>query len=231
MLHFLDFVRELTFIGVFIRMFMAVVCGGVIGIERETKRRPAGFRTHILICLGASMTTLTSQYLFLNMHMYTDIARLGAQVVAGIGFIGAGTIIVTKHKRVKGLTTAAGLWTAAIIGLTCGAGYVECALFATVMVLGAESSLIRFEKRFTSKARDMALYVEYTKSECIEDMVKYFEAKNMNVYDMEISRIKDTNGEQKFCAILYVESGRKPVDANYVKDLLSDERVLCVEEM
>ena len=94
-------------------MLLAVVCGGIIGIEREFKRRPAGFRTHILICLGAAMTTLTSQYLYLCMGQYTDMARLGAQVVAGIGFIGAGTIIVTRRQRVKGLTTAAGLWAAA----------------------------------------------------------------------------------------------------------------------
>ena len=89
---------------------LAVVCGGLIGLEREYKRRPAGFRTHILICLGAAMTTLTSQFLYLNLHYYTDMARLGAQVVAGIGFIGAGAIIVTRRRRVKGLTTAAGLW-------------------------------------------------------------------------------------------------------------------------
>ena len=133
MLSCFDFIRDMDFLAVMCRLLLAMLCGGVIGIEREYKRRPAGFRTHILICLGASMTTLTSQYLFLTMHMFTDVGRLGAQVIAGIGFIGAGTIIVTKRKRVKGLTTAAGLWTSAIIGLVCGAGYVECAIFATVI--------------------------------------------------------------------------------------------------
>ena len=122
MLHCFDFVREMSFLGVTVRMVLAVLCGGLIGIEREYKRRPAGFRTHILICLGAAVTTLTSQYLYLTLELYTDVARLGAQVVAGIGFIGAGTIIVTNRQRVKGLTTAAGLWTSAIIGLVCGAG-------------------------------------------------------------------------------------------------------------
>ena len=106
MLSVFDGLREVTFLSVSTRMLLAVVCGGVIGIEREFKRRPAGFRTHILICLGAAMTTLTSQYLYLYMGQYTDMARLGAQVVAGIGFIGAGTIIVTRRQRVKGLTTA-----------------------------------------------------------------------------------------------------------------------------
>lgn len=117
MLHCFDPIRTLSFWAILVRLTLAVICGGVIGAERETKRRPAGFRTHILICLGAAITTLTSQYLLLSLHLFTDVARLGAQVISGIGFIGAGTIIVTRDKRVKGLTTAAGLWAAAIIGL------------------------------------------------------------------------------------------------------------------
>ena len=118
MLTFFDFIRDMTVPAVAIRVVISVICGGVIGLEREYKRRPAGFRTHILICLGAAMTTLTGQFLVLVMHSNTDMSRLGAQVVAGIGFIGAGCIIVTKRRRVKGLTTAAGLWATAIVGLT-----------------------------------------------------------------------------------------------------------------
>lgn len=102
MLYIFDFAREMNTLAVAFRLVLAVLCGGLIGIEREYKRRPAGFRTHILICLGAAMTTLTSQYMFLTMHLYTDVARLGAQVIAGIGFIGAGTIIVTKRPARQG---------------------------------------------------------------------------------------------------------------------------------
>lgn len=115
MLSIFNGVRDITMLSVTVRLCLAVLCGGMIGLERAFKRRPAGFRTHILICLGASLTTMTSQYLYLNMHYFTDMARLGAQVVAGIGFIGAGTIIVTKRQNVKGLTTAAGLWTLSLI--------------------------------------------------------------------------------------------------------------------
>ena len=138
MLSMFDGLRDVTIASVTVRMVLAVVCGGIIGIEREYKRRPAGFRTHILICLGAAMTTLTSQFLYLNMHYYTDMARLGAQVVAGMGFIGAGTIIVTRRQRVKGLTTAAGLWTAAIVGLALGGGFYEGGIAATGLILLAE---------------------------------------------------------------------------------------------
>ena len=128
-----------------LRMLLSVLCGGLIGIEREYKRRPAGFRTHILICLGAAMVSLTSQFLFLNMHYYLDVSRMSASVTAGIGFVGAGSIIVTRQQRVKGLTTAAGLWAAAIIGLAVGSGFYEGALLATVLVLLAEAFLSKLE--------------------------------------------------------------------------------------
>ena len=103
MLSFLDPVRDLTDWAVVLRMLLSAAAGGIIGLEREFRRRPAGFRTHILICLGACITTMTSQYLLLRMHYYTDITRLGAQVIAGIGFVGAGAIMVTRRHQVKGL--------------------------------------------------------------------------------------------------------------------------------
>ena len=156
MLSVFDGLRSVTTLSVFVRLACAFICGGIIGIERSYKRRPAGFRTHILICIGAAITTLTSQYLYLNMHYFTDMARLGAQVVAGIGFIGAGTIIVTRDKRVKGLTTAAGLWAAAIIGLVCGAGYVECAIFAEQL---RESARRAQRHHVGSHGVDIALHV------------------------------------------------------------------------
>ena len=147
MLTFFDSMRDVSLASIFLRMVLAVLCGGVIGVEREFKRRPAGFRTHILICLGAAMTTLTGQYLFLVMRYYTDVARLGAQVIAGVGFIGAGTIIVTQRQRVKGLTTAAGLWTAAIL--------------TTVFILLAEMVFSQWEYRLFADYPEVNLYMEY----------------------------------------------------------------------
>ena len=90
MLSIFDFARDLNFLGVSFRLILAMICGGLIGLEREYKRRPAGFRTHILICLGAAITNMTNLYLFLKLNLFTDISRFGAQVIAGIGFIGAG---------------------------------------------------------------------------------------------------------------------------------------------
>ena len=189
MLPIFDGLRDVTLASVTTRMLLAVLCGGLIGIERAYKRRPAGFRTHILICLGAAITTLTSQFLYLNLHYYTDMARLGAQVVAGIGFIGAGTIVVTRQHRVKGLTTAAGLWASAIIGLALGGGFYEGALLTTVLVLVAESFLSRLEYRILDHVPEINLYMEYTGKPCSgRSPAVVLRENKVSLQDMEITR-------------------------------------------
>ena len=159
MLWIFDFQRTgaVDLLTVSVRLFVALICGGIIGIERERKQRPAGFRTHILICLGAAMATLTSQYLILEHGLAADPARLGAQVIAGIGFIGAGAIIVTRRRQVKGLTTAAGLWVCAIVGLSCGAGFFEAAILTTVIILIAELLFSRLEYYIISSSRAFSI--------------------------------------------------------------------------
>lgn len=229
MLHCFDFMRDMTTLSVVLRMVLAFICGGLIGLEREFKRRPAGFRTHILICLGAAMTTLTSQYLYINMQMYTDVARLGAQVIAGVGFIGAGAIIVTRQRRVKGLTTAAGMWTSAIIGLACGAGYAECAVFATLLVLLAELLLIKLEYRVSAGSREMNIYVEYARAECLENVMRRLKDCGARVTGLEISRRPD--GDQRYGAVLALRSARPVPNDELLGGLEEMEDVLLVEEV
>ena len=231
MLNFMNFVRDMSFLSITLRLCAAVFCGGIIGLERTIKRRPAGFRTHILICLGAALTTLTSQYLLLVMHYYTDVARLGAQVVAGIGFIGAGTIIVTKRQRVKGLTTAAGLWAAAVIGLVCGAGYLECALVATAMILISEVWLIKIEYRFAHHAIDINLLVNYDRADVIEKIIIVAKEYRVRITDMEITRIKDSEENQHFCAILSLQTANSAHDEEFPKVLSGVSGILSVETL
>ena len=215
--------------GAVLRMVMAVICGGVIGIERERKRRPAGFRTHILICLGASMTTLISQYIKLELGLFTDLARLGAQVIAGIGFIGAGTIIVTKRRQVKGLTTAAGLWTSAIVGLAIGAGFFEAALITTVLILLAEVVLSRLEYFIMSTARDLNLFIEYKENEALEKMTEYMRTHGVAVTDLQIT--KSAASEKNPCAIFSVSLPRKMTHDRVMTALSEIEDVVSVEEL
>ena len=186
MLSVLDGLRGVTLLSAALRLLLAMACGGLIGLERAFKRRPAGFRTHILICMGAAMTTLTSQYLYLYMGQYTDMARLGAQVVAGIGFIGAGTIMVTSRQRVKGLTTAAGLWASAIVGLALGGGFYEGGLLATVLILTAELLFSRLEYRMLQASPEISLFVEYNGSECLEAVLHLYRELDLKILNMSI---------------------------------------------
>ena len=230
MLSIFDGLRTVTMLSVTVRMLLAVACGGVIGIEREYKRRPAGFRTHILICLGAAMTTLTSQYLYLNMHYYTDMARLGAQVVAGIGFIGAGAIIVTRRQRVKGLTTAAGLWASAIIGLALGGGFYEGGIFATLLILLAELFFSKLEYRMLENAPEINLYMEYTDKACLENILKLFRELNLKILNLEITR--PTGSEHhNACAIFSLRLNKRCRVEKLLADIHATQGVLSVEEL
>ena len=230
MLSVFDSLRDVNMVSETVRMFLAVLCGGIIGIEREYKRRPAGFRTHILICLGAAMTTLTSQFLYLELHYYTDMARLGAQVVAGVGFIGAGTIIVTQRQRVKGLTTAAGLWASAIIGLAIGGGFYEGALFATFLIILAELLFSKLEYRMLENAPEINLYMEYTDRSCLEQVLKLYREKNVKVLNMEITRATGSE-HHNACAIFSLRLNKKCKVELLLDAIHRVEGVAAVEEL
>lgn len=228
-LNYLRFADGFHIWGAVFRLVLAVICGGIIGIEREYKRRPAGFRTHILICLGASLTTLTSQYLLLEMEWFTDLARLGAQVIAGMGFIGAGTIIVTKRRQVKGLTTAAGLFVSAIVGLAIGAGFFEAALIATLLILVIELLLSRFEYFIMSTSRNINLYIEYKENESLIKMTEYLRSHHVNVSDLQIT--KSGAASQNPCAIFSLDMPRKLTHDKLMTALSGISGVVSVEEL
>ena len=230
MIESLNVLRDVNVLSVTVRLLLAVVCGGAIGIEREFKRRPAGFRTHILICLGAAMTTLTSQFLSLNMNYNTDVARLGAQVVAGIGFIGAGTIIVTRRQRVKGLTTAAGLWAAAIVGLAIGGGFYEGGVFATILILLAELVFSRMEYRMMDNAPEINLYMEYQDKGSLERVLRIFRDRQLTILHMEITRAVGSEGYNA-CALFSLRLNKSCKVGELLKSILAEEGIVSVEEL
>ena len=135
-----------------IRTLLALLCAGVIGYERDAHGSAAGLRTHILVCIGAMIAMSTG--VFAATHFSGDVSRIGAQVVSGIGFLGAGTIMVNRG-HIKGLTTAAGLWTSACIGLAIGIGFYEAAIVGTVSVFFVERGLKSIKKRFMQNLVDI----------------------------------------------------------------------------
>ena len=138
---------------------MAVLCGGALGLERGMKHRPAGLRTYMLVCVGACVIMLTNQYAF-QMFDTGDPVRMGAQVVSGIGFLGAGTIIVTRRNQIKGLTTAAGLWSAAGVGLALGIGFYEVAIVGSVAVFAVITLLQKMDNKLHRRSRQLEAYIE-----------------------------------------------------------------------
>lgn len=152
-------IREVTYLAIALRIFSAVVIGGLLGLERGLKNRAAGLRTYMLVCTGACLVMLTNQYIY-QVFGSGDPVRMGAQVVSGIGFLGAGTIMVTRRSQVKGLTTAAGLWSAAGIGLALGIGFYEAALTGAVAIFVVMTLMQRMDDRMHRKTKRLDVYIE-----------------------------------------------------------------------
>ena len=180
--------REITYLSIALRIVIAVLCGGALGLERGMKHRPAGMRTYMLVCVGSCLIMLTNQYLF-QVTQAGDPMRLGAQVVSGIGFLGAGTIVVTRYNRIKGLTTAAGLWSAAGVGLALGVGFYEAALIAGFAIFAVMTLLQRWDDNLHSKTRAVEIYVELDEG----TTVGYF-IKGVRNLELEISNIQMEQG-------------------------------------
>lgn len=146
---------------VIIKVLLACFLGGLVGLERESINRPAGLRTHILVCVGSTLVMTINTILVVNYSttVNLDPGRFGAAVISGIGFLGAGTII-REGNSVSGLTTAASLWTIACIGLTIGAGHFLLATFTTFVVLIVLFTFARFENKITSGSRNKVLSIE-----------------------------------------------------------------------
>ena len=200
----LDFLRELNIWSVMLRLTVAMAFGGLIGMERGKKRRAAGFRTYMLVCLGAALTMLLSQYEYgmltsawsqtaSQLGIRTDVSRFGAQVINGIGFLGAGTIIVTGRQEVKGLTTAAGLWASACMGLAIGAGFYECVLLGFLLIFLAIRLLPYVENSIIENARNMNIYVEFQSLDDVGAIINRIKSQGAQIYEVDIERGREEN--------------------------------------
>lgn len=132
-LEMMNEIFDKEFISVILRILASMLCGGIIGIERGKSNQPAGMRTYMLVCLGAAVVMITGEYVYRE-YGAGDPSRLGAQVISGIGFLGAGSIVISGKSKIRGLTTAAGLWVSACIGLVVGIGFIKAGIAATLAV-------------------------------------------------------------------------------------------------
>lgn len=212
---------------VFIRVGMACLFGGLIGIERESVNRPAGFRTHMLVCLGASIVMLSNLYLLKEYgHLVNvDPGRYGAQVISGIGFLGAGTII-KEGFSVRGLTTAASLWTVACIGLVIGAGHYNLAIFSTLMVLLILETFSRIEKKYQRSKRELVLYLEIQNVPGqIGKVTSTIGNKKSSIRNISISN----NSQDTIQTKIYISYPKGVSDTDIISALSDTEGVLSIK--
>lgn len=214
---------------VVIRVLLALVIGGIIGIERGRKNQPAGFRTYMLVCMGAALVMMTNQYICLN-YQTGDPSRLGAQVVSGIGFLGAGTILVTKKNQVRGLTTAAGLWTSACVGLAIGIGFYEGAIIVGLSIYLVMTILHKIDNAMYSVSKDMSIYLNLTSLEDVTGVLNYCKERFYRVLDLQVSKDMEAGSHLVvLTAALRLKSGTPHF--RVIEELSKLEGVKYIEEL
>lgn len=184
------------------RLLIAMFAGVIVGIEREHRNRGAGIRTHVLVCIGSALTMIVGEYAYMHYpDASIDPTRLGAQVISGIGFLGAGMIIVIGRNEIRGLTTAAGLWVCAGIGITIGAGYLQGTLIALLLVLFTFLVLSRVDDHVRQHVGNCSVYLEFKNKDGIRNFLDY-------MHDMGVEIVNfDLKGEQTATASLTLPRG------------------------
>ena len=204
-------VREVTYLAVALRILSAAVIGGMLGLERGMKNRAAGLRTYMLVCVGACLIMLTNQFIFQSFGT-GDPVRMGAQVVSGIGFLGAGTIIVTHRSQIKGLTTAAGLWSAAGVGLALGIGFYEAALIGGLAIFVVMTLMQKMDDRMRQKTRTFEMYFELSADVSLGDFLRH--VRDLGFIVSDVQRDRDSETEPNVRA--YVSVMKSPKRRNHL---------------
>lgn len=169
-----------------LRAMLAAIMGGIVGMERGKQGRAAGMRTHILVCLGAALTAMTGMYAVEVLGYASDPLRIAAQVVSGIGFLGVGTILIKGRFQITGLTTAAGLWTVAAIGISLGIGFYEGAVIIFTLAVLATTIMARLEYRIKRRNTRFGIYLEIIGADNVKATVKHL-SENYPTTDIQIT--------------------------------------------
>ena len=215
---------------IILRLLVAAVMGAAIGIERATRKSTAGMRTFSLVCLGAALTMIVNEFLTLNSATGGDPARLSAQVISGMGFLGMGCIMVTSRNQVKGLTTAATLWTTAILGLAIGAGMMEVAAAAFIIIIIVVHLLSHASHKLEDYTRILTLYVEVDKNAGIQGVINVIDERNYEIISMEKKKTGSVM-EESIALQLDIDLKEKMKHSEFVSLLMEMPEVKYIEEV
>lgn len=228
--QFLDIVHGFSLLGITIRFIFVTIVGSVVGIDREMKNRSAGIKTHVLVCLGACMVSTTSQYVSIMFQgVAGDINRLGAQVISGVGFLGVGTILVTGKNQVRGLTTAAGLWVCACVGLAAGMGFIEGATIALLFIIFTLKILNLVDNKIHMYAKNFELYIEFENTKSVRFFIDDMHKKDISIYELSVNK-SDIKGQGPIAIVRVGVSNIKDRPA-FIDNLREYEYISFVEEL
>ena len=209
---------------------MAIIFGGIIGYGIERERRPAGLRTHILVSIGATLAMITNIYMCKIYNGYTDPTRLGAQVISGIGFLGAGTIIVTGKNKVRGLTTAAGLWACACMGLAIGAGFYSGAIIGCLFISAVTVALANIDKKINRNSRNITLYILVNSTTAASRLLQDIQSKNVKISDIEISN-NNVSSNDLIGILLGLKISREVCHYDFIESITNKNEVIFLQEI
>ena len=205
--------KEFNFFSAVVRLILAMACGSVVGFGRSKKKQNAGLRTYVLTSIGAAMSVLLACYEYKMMTgqwaaavaeigMKFDASRYSAQVISGIGFLAAGTILSSGHQQVTGLTTAAGLFTSACMGMAAGAGMYDCVIIVLVILIVVLDVMYPLESAFKRRLRNMTIYVEFAAIEDFDEILDTIREEKATIYDIDVERTRREGGKYPAAVIV-----------------------------
>ena len=234
--------KEFNFLSVLLRLVLAMCCGAVIGYGRTKKNRTAGFRTFMLTSIGAALTVLLSMYEYEMLKsawapaveevgMKFDGSRFSAQVISGVGFLAAGSIIAVEHKQVEGLTTATGLFCSVCMGLACGAGFYECVGAALIMILITLEVMEPMEVLYKRRRRNITFYVEFDHIESLQEITEILKKRDSSIYNIEVERMH-RDGDKYPSAVFSLRLGKQyPSHSEILSTIAELPFVFRIEEL
>lgn len=225
----LDFARQWSGGSILLRLLCSLLAGFLIGIDRRIKMQSAGIKTHALVCVGSALVMVTGQYMYENFEGLSDISRMGAQVISGIGFLGVGTIIVTGKNQVRGLTTAAGIWACACVGLAFGIGFLEGAALALVLILVVLRIFTKVDGWLVKNMKTFDLYIEFSTSRSIGRFIREIHEMGVRIGDIQISksRLPDEGPN----AVIDFELPKRFSRHEFINDIRMLEYIEYMEEL
>lgn len=217
MIEHFDALRHLTILSILLRFLLACLFGGIIGMERGRRQQAAGLRTHMMVCIGAASTMMVGEYMVVLYSANGDVLRLGAQVVSGIGFLGAGSIIVTKQNRIRGLTTAASLWASACMGLVIGSGFYECAFIMMLTMLFILLFLSGFDIKYVKTTAHLSLFIEMERNAQFSVIIHNIKKQGWNVQEVR--------------ELEFLDSELLPIRIDMLSEDQLKKPVFCLDEL